>query len=347
MTAKKTSRTQMFGALVNSIAETSKTQAGEEQKTSSQPHNQRVGSGVVAATKETVIAELRQERDRLKTQLAEKPASDVVELDPNQVDPSPFPDRLSDAASEEAILSLRQSIEERGQEIPILVRPHPDEEGRYQVAYGHRRLKAISGLAGKKVRAVVQALSDAELVQAQGIENSDRQDLSFIERVLFAAHVRALCTDPKEEVARVKLALSITDAEASYLKRVHAAVPDTLIRAIGPAPKIGRPRWMKMADHLESDRARQRAHGYITSQAFSDELSSDKRFQLLFSHLQKEEDDKADKSTQPVALVAGDVTLGSFKKGARKSELVLLDSRFAEHVAHSLASLYEDYKKKS
>ena len=208
MTAKKTSRTQMFGALVNSIAATNKAEEAEGNKAATTPERtQRVGSGVVAATKETVIAELRQERDRLRAQLSEQPDSDVVELDPAVIDPSPFPDRLTDAASEEAILTLRQSIEERGQEIPILVRPHPEIEGRYQIAYGHRRFKAISGIAGKLVRAVVRKLTDAELVQAQGVENSDRQDLSFIERVLFAAHVRALCPEPKEEVARVKLAL--------------------------------------------------------------------------------------------------------------------------------------------
>ena len=39
------------------------------------------------------------------------------------------------------------------------------------------------------VRAVVRTLSDAELVIAQGKENNERRDLSFIERALFAAHL--------------------------------------------------------------------------------------------------------------------------------------------------------------
>lgn len=345
MTTKKTSRTQMFGALVNSIAETNKNEAAEEHSTPSPSRNQRVGSGVVAATKETVIAELRQERDKLRAQLADQASSDVVDLDPAAVDPSPFPDRLSDAQSEATILDLRQSIKDRGQEIPILVRPHPEAPGRYQIAYGHRRLKAISGIPGAFIRAVVRPLTDAELVQAQGVENSDRQDLSFIERVLFASHVRALCPEPKEEVTRVKLALSITDAEASYLKRVHATVPDAIIRAIGPAPKIGRPRWMKLGELLEADAMQTRAQAYIGTEAFTDELSSDKRFQLLFVYLQKNDGDKERKESTTFSLSAGDVALGSFRSGTRKSELVLLDKDFAKHIAKALPSLYEDYKK--
>ena len=39
------------------------------------------------------------------------------------------------------------------------------------------------------MRAVLRHLSDAELVVAQGKENNERRDLSFIERALFAAHL--------------------------------------------------------------------------------------------------------------------------------------------------------------
>ncbi len=341
MTAKKASRTQMFGALVNSIAETNKSSNSGEATKAPSP---RVGSGVVAATKESIISELREERDRLKAQLSDHPTSDVVELDPQKIDPSPFPDRLSDAATEEAILTLRQSISERGQEIPILVRPHPSEKDRYQIAYGHRRLKAVAGIPGKFIRAVVRDLSDAELVQAQGVENSSRQDLSFIERVLFAAHVRALSPDPSEEVARVKLALSITDAEASYLKRIHSVVPGDLIRAIGPAPKIGRPRWMKLAELLEMDGSATKATAVLESDTFKSEGLSDKRFQILLKALSNEDAAKVD-SSPAVEIFAGDVQLGALKSGRKNSELVLFDSGFAEHVTKALPDLFEAYKK--
>src|SRR5690606_3038745 len=97
----------------------------------------RVTSGAVRSLKDTFSGV---ERDY--QELREKLSSGTVtiELDPQLVDPSPFADRFSEqhAASFEA---LKLSIEERGQEIPILVREHPDVPGRYQSAYGHRRVR--------------------------------------------------------------------------------------------------------------------------------------------------------------------------------------------------------------
>src|SRR4051794_2127940 len=56
----------------------------------------------------------------------------VVELDPHLIDGSFISDRMMhDDAPYQA---LRSAIEERGQETPILVRPHPNADGRYQIA---------------------------------------------------------------------------------------------------------------------------------------------------------------------------------------------------------------------
>ncbi|RWD19035.1 MAG: plasmid partitioning protein RepB, partial [Mesorhizobium sp.] len=104
-------------------------------------------AGVIGATQRT-LAELREERDELKALLE---ASGEVELDPELVDPSPFPDRLNDddGADFEAFKAL---IAAEGQLMPIFVRRHPSDVARYQVSYGHRRLRAAREL-GRKVRA--------------------------------------------------------------------------------------------------------------------------------------------------------------------------------------------------
>ena len=80
---------------------------------------------------------------------------------------------------------LVEAIRERGQDTPVLVRPHPKVAGRYMVVFGHRRVRAARAL-GRKVRAVVKDSKDREHVVAQGQENSARQNLSFIERARFA-----------------------------------------------------------------------------------------------------------------------------------------------------------------
>lgn len=170
----------------------------------------------------------------------------VVEIDPALVDASFIQDRLP-GADDPAYAALKESLREHGQEVPILVRPHPGREGRYQAAYGHRRLRATQEL-GLKVRAVVRALNDEQLIVAQGIENSVRRDLSFIERAMFA---RAL-EDGGYDRPVIMAALSTDKTELSKMISVARSVPEEVARAIGPAPKAGRRRWMELAERLRN-----------------------------------------------------------------------------------------------
>ena len=101
----------------------------------------------------------------------------VVELDPEMLEPSFISDRLA-PIDDPQYRQLVESIRKDGQALPILVRPHPDRTGIYQIAYGHRRWHAARELA-VKVRAIIQTLTDTELVIAQGKENAERQKLVF------------------------------------------------------------------------------------------------------------------------------------------------------------------------
>jgi ParB family transcriptional regulator, chromosome partitioning protein len=110
----------------------------------------------------------------------------IVDLDPALIDNSFVPDRMRATVEQNA--AFRELIRQHGQNVPILVRPRPGEAARYEVAFGHRRLRAAREL-GIKVRAVIRSLTDEQLVIAQGQENSGRTDLTFIERARFAARL--------------------------------------------------------------------------------------------------------------------------------------------------------------
>jgi ParB family transcriptional regulator, chromosome partitioning protein len=168
----------------------------------------------------------------------------IIELDPALIDGAMITDRLgvADDAQEE----LRQSIGNYGQQVPVLVRPHPVTAGRFQIAYGHRRLRAVTDL-GRSVRAVVRSMSDDELVIAQGLENSARANLSFIERAVYAAKLEAAGYSRLTIMA----ALSIDKTVLSKLITVPSRIPTEVITAIGPAPKIGRDRWMQFAEKIK------------------------------------------------------------------------------------------------
>ncbi len=139
--------------------------------------------------------------------------------------------------------ALVESIRESGQLVPVLLRPHPGQAGRFQIAYGHRRVRALAEL-GRPVRAVVRKLSDDELVVAQGKENGEREDLSFIERATYALALEV--KGFKRET--IMAALSVDKTELSRLISVARALPRSLVSAIGAAPKTGRRRWMDLVE---------------------------------------------------------------------------------------------------
>lgn len=194
----------------------------------------------------------------------------IVELDPAAIDPSFITDRM--AQDDEAYSALRAAIAAEGQTSPILVRPHPKEAGRYQVAFGHRRLK-VSRELGRQVRAVVRSLSDQELVLAQGQENSARADLSYIERARFARRLEDIGYGRDVIMA----ALTVDKTTVSRMISVTTRIPAAMIDAIGPAPSTGRDRWMDLANRFDEDGQGTDCSALLESKMF-EEANSDARF---------------------------------------------------------------------
>ncbi|MFU0505693.1 plasmid partitioning protein RepB [Pseudaminobacter sp. NGMCC 1.201702] len=241
-----------------------------------QQHLPRVGAGVIGATQRS-LNELRLEHNRLQALVD---AGGILELDPELVDPSPFPDRLPDA-DDFQFLEFKKRFGEDGQKVPISVRRHPQVDGRYQVVYGHRRHRAAREL-GIKVRAVLADLTDAELVVVQGIENSARVDLSWIERALFAWRMDGAGIKAKD----IRAALSIDDPELARMRNVMRTVPLEIIQIIGRAEKVGRPRWVALARAIDDDK---QSVERITKTLSADKVlaqPSDQRFRLAFSAAQ-------------------------------------------------------------
>lgn len=231
----------------------------------------RVGAGVIGAA-HRAIDDIRAERDRFKA-LVEAGGGAIRDMDASLIDPSPYPDRLPDDDSTD-FEAFKRSIQTEGQKVPIQVRIHPSSPGRYQVVYGHRRWLAAKQL-GVAVRAIEVEISDLDLVVAQGIENASRQDLTWIERALFAFRMDEAGIRPRDIYA----ALSIEDAELARMRSVYRSVPADIIEAIGRAPKIGRPRWLDLAKTIVSEKGALESLRTMLSKANNPVETSDQRFQ--------------------------------------------------------------------
>lgn len=161
----------------------------------------------------------------------------VWDLDPSSI----TDERMADRLDPSDVLDLRDAIETNGQTVPILVRRVPGEEDRYTLVYGRRRLEAIRGSDKvTKIRALVANLDDDGALRAQISENMARRDLSYIEKALFAQELVESGFGTQNQVAEV---LTVTKSSISMGLAVVDMVGPDLIRAIGAAHGIGRPRW--------------------------------------------------------------------------------------------------------
>ena len=61
---------------------------------------------------------------------------------------------------------------------PLLVTPHPEEEGRYQLVAGHHRLGAAREVGLERVPALVRALGEQERLELRHVDNLQQSDLS-------------------------------------------------------------------------------------------------------------------------------------------------------------------------
>ena len=183
--------------------------------------------------------------------IADLKANAVVEIDPRMIDHAGIRDRLEDPDGEGAAAhaALMESLAEYGQQVPVLVRHSPNVEGRYEVIYGRRRVAALADL-GRPIRAMIRDMPDRDLIVVQGQENAARRDLTFVEKVNFARRMRDMDFERKV----ICDALQIDKTVISRMLAVADAVPEELIAAIGPAPGIGRDRWVALARLIAPER---------------------------------------------------------------------------------------------
>lgn len=302
-----------------------------EEKSSKQKAS-RVPAGIIGTTQRT-LTQIREERDALLEQ-AEN-GTQIITLDHSVIDASPFRDRLPDD-NDADFEAFKNSIAQEGQKVPITVRRHKDQPDRYQIVYGHRRWRALREL-GTQVSAIIANYSDRDLVVAQGIENANRQDLSWIERALFADEMQSAGIKPKD----IKGALSIDDAELSKLRSVLKVIPKELVEKIGRAPNIGRPRWLELAKAVKNEADLAKIQNTLSADKVMG-ASSDKRFLLV---LAKFGEPKAQKLENQTAFELGG--LGTMTVTPKAVTIQLADEHkegFAIFLEDEMHALVERYK---
>ncbi|MCX7561411.1 plasmid partitioning protein RepB [Sulfitobacter sp. F26204] len=276
----------------------------------------------------------------------------VWELDPASIEDGRMADRLDPAD----VLDLRDAIEANGQTVPILVRRAPGEDDRYLLVYGRRRLEAIrQSDKVTKVRALVTNLDDDSALRAQISENMGRRDLSFIEKALFAKDLVSSGFGNQSQVAEI---LTVTKSSISMAIAIADMVGPDLVRAIGAAHGIGRPRWESLGRAIDEnglDRedligiAKEARENAETSMVVDDVASTNDPSIQAFLAVEKAVTKaiKPAKSPSPappssVPLKIGGKRGGTVKRTAKGLSIELTGGDFADWVETQVHDMIED-----
>lgn len=255
----------------------------------------------------------------LQSSLSKLQENAVQEIDPQLIDDAGVEDRLGfDPVAQR---QLTKSIQTYGQQVPVLLRPHPKKPQRFEIVYGRRRLIALRDL-GLPVKAMIRQLDDHALVLAQGQENTARQDLSFIEKASFTAQLEAMKYD-RQTIAD---ALSIDLPMVSRMLTVGTAFELDFLKQIGSAPGIGRDRWIAFAKIMKDKKVRSLVMAFSNTPDFATG-PSDGRFDKAFARAQKAATpgrQQAKPTTKPRSLYTADGrAIADIRSGGRGVTLTL------------------------
>jgi ParB family chromosome partitioning protein len=103
----------------------------------------------------------------------------------------------------EQLDELAGSIRQKGIVQPILLRPTPNQPGRFQLVAGERRWRAAQMAQLHDIPSVIRYLTDAECYEIALIENIQRQDLSVIDEAQGYANLLEINRYTQDQLSKI------------------------------------------------------------------------------------------------------------------------------------------------
>lgn len=178
---------------------------------------------------------------------AAAPSDGVRMLPIGALTPGPFQPRQT--FNDEALEGLAASIREKGVLEPVLVRPTPGQEDRYQIIAGERRWRAAQRAQQHEIPVIVRGFSDVDAMEIALIENLHREDLTALEE---AEAYRRLIDDFGHTQERLAQAISKSRSHVANTLRL-LGLPDAVKARIREGElSAGHARALLTADDPES-----------------------------------------------------------------------------------------------
>lgn len=273
-----------------------------------------------------------------------KEGDHVIEIDPSEISPSAIADRFDGEYDGTAIEEIVSSMRERGQIVPGLVRPR--EGGGYQIVFGRRRLAAAKAL-GIRFRAIVRELTDEQAIVFQGEENTNRNDLSFIEKCAFALSLES--AGYRRDIICASLATG--KSHISEMLRIANAIPRDILMKIGRSTDIGRRRWLAF---MEAWTACMEAQERVNTALASVSPGADRFSAALAALVRKDRDAPAgaeppDEQGRPETISANGFLIATVAwpaSGPRLSFTKAVPADFVEFLGERMEDLHNEFMRR-
>jgi ParB family chromosome partitioning protein len=150
----------------------------------------------------------------------------VVDLPLERIHPNP--DQPRKRFNQQDLDDLAESIRQRGVIQPILVRPHPETPGSYEIVAGERRWRAAHMADLRTIPALSRDLTKLEVMEIALIENIQRADLSILEEARAYQAMMGAFSRNAEDIAKVVGKSRSHVANAMRLLRLPSEIRDHL-----------------------------------------------------------------------------------------------------------------------
>lgn len=127
----------------------------------------------------TAVAVVEQAAARAEDELVTVPGARLASLNPNDIEPNAQQPRS--VFDPEDLAELVHSVREFGVLQPIVVRPHPEHDGKYELVMGERRLRASKAAGLDAIPAVVKDTANEAMLRDALLENLHRSQLNPLE----------------------------------------------------------------------------------------------------------------------------------------------------------------------
>lgn len=167
----------------------------------------------------------------------------LVDIELNRIKPNRLNPRFE--INIERLNELADSIRQVGLLEPIIVRPAGDG---FEVVVGERRYRASQQAGLHQIPAIIQDLTDGQVIELNLVENIQREDLSAVEKGNCCTQLLQKYSQkyPTKESLAKKIGVSV-DTINNWLKLTEA--PVEIQKMIAPAKKAGVPRPLGKLDY--------------------------------------------------------------------------------------------------